>query len=52
MLGCVRDPSDNMVAVVDTYNPVPRYAPNILDTNQDGVCIYNTQFSNGRLICS
>ena len=52
MLGCVHNSSDNMVAVVDTYNPVPRYAANILDTNQDGVCVYNTQFSNGRLICS
>ena len=52
MLGCVRNPSDNMVAVVDSYNPVPRYAANRLDTNQDGVCIYNTSAIDGRLICS
>ncbi|XP_019851666.1 PREDICTED: uncharacterized protein LOC100636115 isoform X3 [Amphimedon queenslandica] len=50
VLGC-RVNSDN-VTVVDTWNPSPRRAPNMLDATQDGLCVQSTSFTNGRITCS
>ena len=52
MLACHRSPSSDMVAVVDTWNPNPRYTANQLDPNQNGVCTHSAQFVNGRINCT
>ena len=52
MLGCKRDPNDDSVAVIDTYNPTTQYAPNEVDPTQEGVCTHSTNFDNGRITCS
>ena len=51
MLACIRDASDDSVAVIDAYNPEGQYTPNARDPDQAGVCPYTTSFSNGIITC-
>ncbi|XP_019851674.1 PREDICTED: uncharacterized protein LOC100636115 isoform X10 [Amphimedon queenslandica] len=50
VLGC--RVNSGAVTVVDTWNPSPRQAPNMLDATQDGLCVQSTSFINGRITCS
>ena len=50
VIGCRVD-TDDMVVIVDTWNPSPNYSPNQLDTSQDGVCPHLASYSNGRIHC-
>ena len=50
VLGC-RVNTDNTVTVVDGWNPMPNRSPNQLDNTQEGLCTYNTGYTNGRISC-
>ena len=54
MLGCKRDPSTDIVSVLNTYNPGPQGSrtPNELDQSHTGLCQFETQFTNGRILCT
>ena len=49
VLGC--HVNSGTVTVVDTWNPSPRRTANELDATQDGLCVQNTSFTNGRITC-
>ena len=49
VLGC--RVNSGTVTVVDTWNPSPRRTANELDATQDGLCVQNTSFTNGRITC-
>ena len=39
------------MTVVDGWNPIPNHSPNQLDNTQEGLCTYNTGYTNGRISC-
>ena len=50
VVGCNRDPSNDMVAVVDTWN-LDQGRGNTLDPNQD-VRLFDSVFNNDRISCT
>ena len=50
MLGCRVDAS-NVVTTVDTWNPSPRETGNVLDDDQDDICMHAGSFDDGRISC-
>ena len=50
VVGCNRDPSNDMVVAVDTWNP-PQDRTNTLDTISN-VMLLSSNFNNGRISCT
>ena len=50
VVGCNRDPSNNMIEAVDTWNPA-QARTNTLDTISN-VILLSSDFNNGRISCT
>ena len=51
VVGCIRDPSDDSVTALDTWNDLPNTRNNIRDNIQD-VTLFNSSFENGTISCT
>ena len=51
VVGCTRNPANDMVTVLDTYNDLSPTRNNIRDDTQD-VVLLNSSFINGTISCT
>ena len=50
VIGCRTD--NGQVTVMDAWNPIRRYAANVVDDSQDDICTHFTMVSDGRISCT
>ena len=51
VVGCIRDPANDNVAAIDTWNALPVTRNNIRDDTQD-VVLFNSSFVSGTISCT